>query len=102
MNSIRKHHNKSLHDFTKEMIKIISPKGVQGLESFAKDWGKLIQKIHENQNLVMDSLYYSCTNLPQYEKVFHIFLQYFYKFDWLSDFSILSWYGEACKKYPGS
>lgn len=83
------------------MIKIISPKGVQGLESFAKDWGKLIQKIHENQNFIMDSLYYSCTIVPQYENLTYS-LQYFYKFDWLSDFSILSWYGEASKESPGS
>lgn len=62
----------------------------------------IVLKIHENQNLLMDSLFYSCINIPEYEKAFHIFLQCFYKFEWLKDFTIQSWYSEAIKKYPES
>lgn len=50
----------------------------------------------------MDSLFYSCANIPAYEKAFHIFLQCFFKYERLKDFMIQSWYSEAIKKYPES
>lgn len=50
----------------------------------------------------MDSLYYSCVNIPAYEKAFHIFLQFFFKHELLKDFMIQSWYKAAIEKEPDS
>jgi hypothetical protein len=46
LTSIRKHHNKSLRSFLKEMLKLIAPQGEGGVAFFAEKWGPIILKLH--------------------------------------------------------
>lgn len=39
----------------------------------------------------MDSLLYSCCNIEDYSKAFHLFLQYFYHLDVLTKPKIIEW-----------
>lgn len=81
------------------MIRILNPEKTEGMTSFAKNWGEILLKIHENQKLLIDSLYYSCKYISKYEFAFHAFLQYFFKFEWIKDFAIIEWYDQISQKY---
>lgn len=39
----------------------------------------------------MDSLLFSCSNIEDYSKAFHLFMQYFYHFDVLTKQKIIEW-----------
>jgi len=64
----------------------------------AENWGPIFLKVHDNQSLLIDSLFFTCSNVEPYDKGFHVFLQFFYKFDILKDFAIIAWFDEAAKK----
>ena len=38
--------------------------------------------------------------MPEFEKTFHVLIQYFFGFDHLSSFNIIEWYEEKIKDVP--
>jgi hypothetical protein len=69
-----------------------APKGVKGIEALTEEWGQVLLKVHqEDQPGLMDSLFFACSNLEDYQKAFHLFLQFFYHFDILDKEEIIAW-----------
>lgn len=68
---------------------------MKGIESFTKVWGSILNKVHhEDQQDIINSLYYACTNIEEYLKALNPILQYFYHFDILNKQAIIEWYRE--------
>ena len=86
------HHQKSEPELTREIIRMLAPKGVKGIETLTKDWGQILLKVHhQDQQELMDSLFFACTKVEDYLKAFHLFLQYFYHYDLLEKEDIILW-----------
>lgn len=90
--TLRKSYNKELNEFTKEMIRMLQPSGVKGVEEFVQKWGNIVYKLHEEQELLLDSITFSCEKIDKYNKAVHIFLQYFYIEEILSKEAIKKWF----------
>lgn len=56
-------------------------------------WGQIVWKLHEEQDLLLSSLVYTCENIEKYAKAIHIFLQFFYIEEILTKEAIKAWFG---------
>lgn len=81
------------------MVRIIAPKGAKGLQKFVEDWGEIIAKLHDQEErLVLESIYYTCKTLEEYEKGLLVFLKLVVALRIIQSYSVVSWYDEKIKK----
>lgn len=48
------------------------------MQELVDKWGQIIWKLHEEQDLLLSSVLYTCENIEKYNKAVHIFLQFLY------------------------
>ncbi len=74
-------------------MRILEPSGVKGVQEWVEKWGQIIWKLHEEQDMLLSSVLYTCENIEKYNKAVHIFLQFLYIEEILTKEGIKGWFG---------
>jgi hypothetical protein len=71
----------------------LHPTTAKDIEKVVKEWGSLLKKTCLNDsNTLINASMECCRRSPSLRPAFHVFVQYMYKFNLLTETDIISWH----------